>query len=693
MRSSYSTLNITGNCTFSDNSAEYGGGIQSWHSNVMASGNSTFRNNTAKQYGGGINAQYSTLTFTGNSCFTDNYAIVSGGAVMVSDNSILHFAGGITLEKNSAEKQGGGLYISGESTVNFTGDITFRSNSAKRHGGGIYVAKSVLNLTGNIAFRLNKSTLKGGGVRAWNSNLTFTGTTIFKDNRGNYCGGGISALRSSLSMSRSSTHSRSLGIYESFTSIFIDNSAQFQGGGVFTKESTLYFEGRNAFSGNSVRYYGGGVSSFGSTIMFSGDTSFSSNSGQLKGGGIYGLNTILHFSGNNSFIANTAARGGGEYLASSFNYLSMNTTLTMDSNSATEYGGAVYVEDSEPIAYCSPDRIAFLECFIQIAGLFQFPQLITLYRAHFNIHLHMLNNNAQIAGSSIYGGSLDSCAIGIQYTSTTQTLATFSLNWKVLNLDLEPNTVSSDPFQVCMCEYGIPNCNTSEVVRQVYPGELLHFPVVAAGQREGIVPAVINAFFSNKHGNISLAQFQNIQGVKLTCTELYYQVHSSTTNNNETLVLYADGPCSTDGHLLDIYLQFLSCPPGFSLNSSENTCGCEPRLQKYTIKCNITERAITREGDYWVGYDNSSQALILHPHCPFDYCKPATDHTSFPLNNTDLQCANSRSGLLCGQCKPGLSRVLGCSDFESSNSFDYSDSILVQLEIRTLHQQSNTGIL
>ena len=34
-----------------------------------------------------------------------------------------------------------------------------------------------------------------------------------------------------------------------------------------------------------------------------------------------------------------------------------------------------------------------------------------------------------------------------------------------------------------------------------------------------------------------------------------------------------------------------------------------------------------------------------------------------------------------------------CSDFESSNNFDYSDSILVQLEFRTLHQQSNTGVL
>ena len=62
-----------------------------------------------------------------------------------------------------------------------------------------------------------------------------------------------------------------------------------------------------------------------------------------------------------------------------------------------------------------------------------------------------------------------------------------------------------------------------------------------------------------------------------------------------------------------------------------------------------------------MGYDNHSQALILHPYCPFDYCKPVTDHISFPLNNSDLQCENNRSGLLCGKCKSGFSLALGSS--------------------------------
>ena len=60
-----------------------------------------------------------------------------------------------------------------------------------------------------------------------------------------------------------------------------------------------------------------------------------------------------------------------------------------------------------------------------------------------------------------------------------------------------------------------------------------------------------------------------------------------------------------------------------------------------------------------MGYDNQSNELILHPQCPFDYC--VNDTVVFPLNDTDTQCANNRSGLLCGKCKESYSLVLGSS--------------------------------
>ena len=106
-----------------------------------------------------------------------------------------------------------------------------------------------------------------------------------------------------------------------------------------------------------------------------------------------------------------------------------------------------------------------------------------------------------------------------------------------------------------------------------------------------------------------------------------------------------------------------TCAPGFDINQEESACVCDQKLKRYTKRCNITNGLgrITRESDdtFWVGY-NEFNELILHPHCPFDYC---VNHTVvFPLNNTDVQCAYNRSGLLCGACNSNrYSLVLGSS--------------------------------
>ena len=106
-----------------------------------------------------------------------------------------------------------------------------------------------------------------------------------------------------------------------------------------------------------------------------------------------------------------------------------------------------------------------------------------------------------------------------------------------------------------------------------------------------------------------------------------------------------------------------TCPPGFNISKSTQSCVCDPKLQRYTNSCTITNGLgqITRDESkqFWVGYDNQSDELILHPQCPFDYC--VNDTVVFPLNNTDIQCANNRSGFLCGRCRESYSLVLGSS--------------------------------
>ena len=159
--------------------------------------------------------------------------------------------------------------------------------------------------------------------------------------------------------------------------------------------------------------------------------------------------------------------------------------------------------------------------------------------------------------------------------------------------------------------------------------------------------------------NFHSVDYQYLQQTKNTCTNLNYTVFSLSQKVN--LQLYTEGnPCSKydGGPLYSSVTINQTCPPGFNISESARSCVCEPRLAHiYKSMQYITNGLgqITRESNqhFWIGYDHSSHEIILHPHCPFDYC--VNDAVVFPLNNTDVQCAYNRSGLLCGHCKEGYS--------------------------------------
>ena len=135
-----------------------------------------------------------------------------------------------------------------------------------------------------------------------------------------------------------------------------------------------------------------------------------------------------------------------------------------------------------------------------------------------------------MSGSAIYGGSIDNCVVHVEFEFSKGRLKTsHDTVIDVLNMKMqqEPNSISSYPLQVCICEDGIANYSTREITRQVYPGEVLHFPVIVTGQRGGVVPAVVRVFFSETQGNTSLAQFQDTQNVKTDCTDLIRCAHQS----------------------------------------------------------------------------------------------------------------------------------------------------------------------
>ena len=195
-------------------------------------------------------------------------------------------------------------------------------------------------------------------------------------------------------------------------------------------------------------------------------------------------------------------------------------------------------------------------------------------------------------------------------------------------------------------------------------GETFLVSVAAVVQRNGIVPSAIRS-----HLNIGrLVASQYIQQTTKTCTIFNYTVFSQ---QNVSLKLYPEGPCSTvsDTLLLQLSMNH-GCPPGFSLENSSVSCVCDQALQKYTNRCNITNglgQILRESGDtFWVGYDQS-YGLTVHPHCPFNNC--VSHAVNFSLNNTNMQCAYNRSGLLCRACKDKYGLVLGISHCKQCTNY------------------------
>ena len=292
----------------------------------------------------------------------------------------------------------------------------------------------------------------------------------------------------------------------------------------------------------------------------------------------------------------------------------------------------------------------------------------------------VFKDNSADAGSVLYGGAIDNCKLtDLESYSSSEA---FDMLVHIEN-DNTNSSISSNPFRVCPCENNLPDCSKPYIVKSytVHPGETFHISVVAVGQRNGIVPSnvrgrllniqqditesdliigTLNSMSSTPIGNLHPLQY--LQATFNTCTILNYTTFSLL--DTVLLELNPDNPCLTFSNGLYLKLDVnQTCPPGFYLSEIERSCVCNQRLAKYTNNCDITDGLgrITRRSydQFWVGYDNETDALILHPNCPFDYC---VSHTvDFPLNNTDLQCAYNRSGLLCGACKKGYSLVLGTS--------------------------------
>ena len=690
-----SDLRLSGNLTFTNNFAtHHGGGIYIQDSMFSCEGLTSFVNNSAR-IGGGVSVNGSQIMFSENTTFTSNTAQNGGGAFVSLGN--VHVKGYTSFVNNLASR--GGALTAEDSTVTCEGLYFFINNSATNTGGGIQMWNSTLSCEGLTSF-VSNSAEYGGGIACANSQITFT--NFASQNITQHGGGDIRVNNDSvkdgnvLYFNTCVNFSNNLAEYgggllclsnntveiSNCKSTFSHNSARLGGGIIVIKGTTLTVRGISIFTNNSAIYSGGAVHIYGASHMtLYGSTRLVQNTAR-NGGGIYLYNGNLTMAGNTYLYGNSATNGGGVhgtmatitingytnisdnsallnggglFFSSSQCFLTANGTMYLVNNHAEQYGGAIYNTD-DTFVYCSffENPNIWGQCFFQPEGVSENrdTSFMGWDENASSICCITANNTAGKAGGVLYGGMIDRCRL---IPATHHPGQVFDEIFDITEHSSGISIIASSPFLVCLCFNHQPDCTKYGISVTVYPGEPFSVPVVAVGQRYGSVPAVVKSSLEDKQS--MLDSLQEAQSVNNTCTALQYTIYSNS--NKATMTIEVEGPCLELVQLQIINITFLQCPTGFMLSNSTKGCTCEKRLQKYTNRCNITSRKIDRDSEFWVGVDSGLGGTVLHPHCPFDYCK--SHPVSFTLNETDLECSYDRTGLLCGGCQPGLSNVLGSS--------------------------------
>ena len=372
----------------------------------------------------------------------------------------------------------------------------------------------------------------------------------------------------------------------------------------------------------------------------------------------------LHFFGSIHFENNYAAYGGALKLCdSSFVYLHNQTNVLFINNTAHK-GGAIYHDQQKCL-----DTIPM--CFFQLVLY----QTIPIEKCSDLIKVKFVNNSALLAGDAIYGGSIDYChtLVTFSYDENSEFFNSKYIFQTIFDMTEQsgPSSISSDPYGVCFCDLlnGDKMCWQFIADIVTFPGQKFTVSVVTIGQFNGTTVGLIDAKIADSDPTYNELMSVNNFNINVGCVNLTYKVFS---NQTEIKINFTTVTSNMNAYFEPIYASLfvclLSCPFGFTLTKTPPyRCLCDPLLYEYGTSCNIDTQVIHIPAitSLWFGCDsyetdNKSEChLSVTPEC-LHYCN-ASDRYVHMLSwvGFDDLCLPGRTGVLCGACKPGLSRVLG----------------------------------
>ena len=549
----------------------------------------------------------------------------------------------------------------GTTTSIYINGTLFRNNEVKDGSGGAihvsipYLSLASLDLIVENSQFVNNRASDGGGAMFFEAGASRISTTSFSNNSAcadtstndHYCQGGAlllnaayKSLISDCQFTNNSANSGSalyiygrpnLNIYAElmlYDIIFIFNKAAVNGGAIYCDGEkvlplSIILDGGYSFS-NTAEKGSGGFMYLSTCKLTMRGHNISSNIAS-NGAGIYARNSEISWT-DVTVNNNTAYEsGGGVHLTdSTLKVLEGEKSLTFEHNVAHSKGGAIFVYDKtyeENACHVAP-------CFFgESPGIMLF------------------KNNSAPQGAVLYGGLLDRCEIN----STTSGIEHFK---KTSRFEPIPLAVTSDPIRMCLCtEDQKVNCSTREMSYSRKRGQSINMFGAVVDQDMNPKGSFIIVRYEKADAKLGEGEGRTESGNN--CTYLSY--HVTTDDTSATLFLHPEDLCDrSDFSKVTISITLLPCPRGFEMRMGR--CECDRRLTDFfnDLACNIDTEAVERRGPIWLRYDK--HYLKVHSRCPLDYCNM---FHSISIIRPDEQCANHRSGVLCGACQDNYSHALG----------------------------------
>ena len=349
------------NCTFNNNWATDGGAIYNSVNKPLTIINSTFNNNWADKFGGAIHSVWDV--YIENSTFESNTGVIFGGAIDCGNYELSNGVANINnsiFEKNRAGF-GGAVYSDGVNINN----SRFKKNNASN--GGAIAAYRFTNLNNKIfnSEFLDNSAQRYGAISMGGDefnivNCIFINNVATSSHYGlGYGGGAIGTdkiKKVTIEGSQFSDNCAEKGgaivmVGDELNIVnckFINNLAKHSsisllssvGGGAIVAAVTekVTIDG-SQFYNNHADDRGGAIAA--KKIIFKGENTFISNSAENYGGAIY-TDTIEGNVDGITFTSNTAKNDGGAIYINC-EYDGTFSHCVFDKNHANDRGGAIFI--------------------------------------------------------------------------------------------------------------------------------------------------------------------------------------------------------------------------------------------------------------------------------------------------------------------------------------------------------------